>query len=48
MGKTASARLVKLGGKTSILELNFFKIADQKSEAVINKELSPNIFLKTI
>ena len=45
MGETGLARLVKLGIKTSTLELNIFKVVDQKSESVINKELFVVIFL---
>ena len=42
---TALARFVKLGGKTSIVEFNFSKVASQKSEAVTNMERFLNVFL---
>ena len=42
---TALARFVKLGGKTSIVEFSFSKVARQKSEAVTNMERFLNVFL---
>ena len=44
MANSALARLVKLLGKASIAELNLNKVVGQKSDAVINMELSLNVF----
>ena len=44
MENSALARLVKSGGKKSIVELNFIKVVGQKSDAVINMELFLNVF----
>ena len=44
MENSALARFLKLRGKTSIVELNFIKAEGRKSDAVINMELSLNVF----
>ena len=44
MGNNAVARFVKHLEKTSIVEFNLIKAVGQKSDAVINMELFPNVF----
>ena len=42
---TALARLVRIGGKTSIVEFIFSKVVNQKSEAITNNGMFAECFL---
>ena len=44
MEDTALARFVTLRGKSSIVEFNFIKVVDQKSDTLTNMKLFLNVF----
>ena len=44
MGNSVLARILKLWGKRSIVVVNFMKVVNQKSDAVINMELFLDVF----